>query len=158
MTLTLRFTRLSDDLHRFEYTRADGTSETMALESQSFLVHDLWHYAVESEAALRGSFYGLLDRIGGYAEISVNAGGFGGEAQLTEMIVGLLTQPVTFGETAEVFVERGRSSFEDMNLISPRWFTPVFVEAVRERMRQLQGEWEATPFGDTMTLTFEPAR
>ena len=158
MALTLHFTRLADDLHRFEYIRADGTGEALELETRSFLIHDLLHYAVESEAALRGSFYGLLDRIGGYAELSVNAGGLGGEAQLTEMIVGHLTQPVTFGETGDVFVERVRGYFDDMDLIPPRWFTSLFVEAVRERMRLLQDQWKTTPFGETMTLTFEPAR
>ena len=30
------------------------------METASFLVHDLLHFAVESEARLRGLFYGLL--------------------------------------------------------------------------------------------------
>ena len=53
--LTLRFTRLSPDLHRFEYRRADQTGEALELETRSFLFHDLLHYALENEAQLRGS-------------------------------------------------------------------------------------------------------
>ena len=39
---------------------------------------------------------------------------------------------------------------------APRWFTPALIAAVRERMRQLMGRWKATPFGETMALTFPP--
>ena len=71
MALTIRLTRISPTDHRFEYERADGTGEQLVLVTREFLRHDLVHFAVETEARLRGSFYGLLDRIGGYAEISL---------------------------------------------------------------------------------------
>jgi hypothetical protein len=155
MPLTLGFTPLSATHHRFEYRRADGTGETLALETRSFLIHDLLHYAVEQEAGLRGSFYGLLDRIGGYAELSLGAGGLGGEAQLTEMIVGPLSAALEADGDAESFVAMVGGHFADLDLRPPRWFTPAFVEAVRERMRRLTGQWEATPVGETMALDFE---
>ena len=68
--LTLRFTRVSPTRHRFEYRRADGTGEAIEMETRSLLTHDLLHYAVESEAHLKGSFYGILGKIGGYEELS----------------------------------------------------------------------------------------
>jgi hypothetical protein len=155
MVLTLRFTRLSPAHHRFEYRRADGSGEVLELETRSFLVHDLLHYAVESEAGLRGSFYGLLDRIGGYAELSVSVGGLGGEAQLTEMIVGPLTSTLDSELDADALISAISGYFDDMDLRPPRWFTPAFVAAVRERMRRLEGQWKATPFGEAMVLTFD---
>src|ERR1700685_949420 len=89
--LTLRFTRISPDRHRFEYRRADGTGEAIEMETRSLLTHDFVHYAVESEARLRGSFYGILAKIGGYQELSVNGGAaLGGEIAITERIVGAL--------------------------------------------------------------------
>ena len=64
-TLVLRFTRLAPTHHHFEYRRADGSGEVVEMESEDLLFHDLLHYAVESEAGLKGSFYGILGKIGG---------------------------------------------------------------------------------------------
>jgi hypothetical protein len=155
MALTLHFTRLSDDQHRFDYVRADGTGESVELESRSFAIHDLLHFAVEREAGLRGSFYGLLDRIGGYAELSLGAGALGGEMQLTQTIVGSLSGSLSDEVTAEALAEQVRGRFADMDMRAPRWLTAAFVEAVRERMGRLTAEWYATPPGGTMTLTFD---
>jgi hypothetical protein len=157
--LILRFTRISPTHHRFEYRREDGTGETLEMETRSFLLHDLLHFALESEAGLRGSFYGILGRIGGYEELSVAGGAaLGGEIAITERVVGALTGATQdedldaeafvaqVGEYLDLFVER-----------APRWLTPAFIAAVRERMRQLTGRWKATQFGETMELQFHPS-
>jgi len=154
--LALRFTRVSPTHHRFEYRRPDGTGEAVEMETRSLLTHDLLHYAVETEAGLRGSFYGLLAKIGGYEELRVAGGAaLGGEVAITERVVGALTGALAaemldpaaflaeFAEFCEAYEER-----------PPRWLTADFVERVAERMRQLQGRWKATPFGETMELAF----
>ena len=156
--LKLRVPKVSDDRHRFEYRRADGTGEAVEMETRSLLLHDLVHYAVESEAHLKGSFYGILARIGGYQELSVNGGAaLGGEIAITERIVGALQGALgrdDFDEAAfQAKVVDYLSLFYEP---PPRWFTPAFVAAVRERMRQLNGRWKATPFGETMELGFRP--
>jgi hypothetical protein len=158
VSLTLRLTKLSDERHRFEFHRADGTGESIELETRSFLIHDLVHYAVESEAGLRGSFYGILDKIGGYEELSVNGGAaLGGEIAITERVVGALQGALAQESLdAEAFVERVSEYLDLFEERSPRWFSPAFVLAVRERLRQLTGRWKATPFGETMELTFAP--
>ena len=90
--LSLRFTRVSPTRHRFEYRRTDGTGETIEMETNGLFVHDLLHYAVESEAGLKGSFYGILGKIGGYEELSVAGGAaLGGEIAIAERVVGALT-------------------------------------------------------------------
>jgi hypothetical protein len=156
VTLALSFTRVSPTYHRFEYRRADGTGETLELETRSFLVHDLIHYAVESEAGLRGSFYGILDRIGGYEELSVNGGAaLGGEIAITERIVGALTGALREDDLDEAAFVRSVTEYLDLfEERAPRWFSETFVLAVRERMRQLTGRWNATPFGEAMELSF----
>ncbi len=155
--LTLRFTRVSPTHHRFEYRRADGTGEAIELETRSFLTHDLLHYAVESEAGLKGSFYGILGKIGGYEELSVAGGAaLGGEIAITERVVGALTGALQEEALdAEAFVTRAAEYLDLYEERAPRWFTPAFIEAVRERMRQLTGRWKATPFGETMELPFD---
>jgi hypothetical protein len=154
--LTLRFTRISPDRHRFEYRRADGSVEAIEMETRSFLTHDLVHYAVESEAGLGGSFYGILARIGGYEELSVAGGAaLGGEIAITERIVGMLQGALAaedFDEAA--FQAQAAEYLELFAERAPRWFTQAFVSAVRERVRQLTGRWKATPFGGTMELEF----
>jgi len=156
--LTLRFTRLTSDRHRFEYRRADGTGEAIEMETRSFLNHDLVHFAVESEAQLKGSFYGILAKIGGYQELTVNGGAaLGGEIAITERIVGALQGALARDDLdAAAFQARVAEYLDLFDECAPRWFTPAFVAAVRERMRQLAGRWKATPFGETMELEFNP--
>ncbi len=40
----------------------------------------------------------------------------------------------------------------------PRWLTRELLTRVRERMRQLTGQWTATPFGEAIELEFPLAR
>ncbi|HLY79041.1 MAG TPA: hypothetical protein VKQ70_06680 [Caulobacteraceae bacterium] len=154
--LVLRFTPISPTHHRFDYRRADGTGEAIEMETRSFLFHDLLHYAVESEAGLKGSFYGILGKIGGYEELSVAGGAaLGGEIAITERVVGALTGALQQEDLdAEAFVAQVTEYLEIFDERAPRWFTPAFIGAVRERMRQLLGRWKATPFGETMELRF----
>ena len=158
--LTLSVTRVSADTHRFEYRRPDGTGEAFDLETRSFLFHDLLHFAVESEAGLQGSFYGLLAKVGGYAELSVGGGGaLGGEIAITERVVGALTGALKSDQPDDqAFAEQARGYLDLYDERAPRWFTAVFVAKVRKRMRQLEGRWRATPFGETMELSFPLAR
>ena len=154
-TLTLRFTRVSPTHHRFEYRREDGTGEAIEMETKSLLAHDLVHYAVESEAGLRGSFYGILARIGGYEELTVNgAAALGGEVAITERVVGAMQGALADDDLdPDAFVGQVTEFLDLYDERAPRWFTPAFVLAVRERLRQLLGRWKATPFGETMELT-----
>ena len=155
-TLTLRFTRLSPIHHRFEYRRPDGSGEAIEMETRSLLLHDLTHYALESEARLRGSFYGLLARIGGYEELSLNGGqALGGEVAITERIVGALQGALKDDEfDSEAFASAMADYLDLYGERPPRWLTPELLERVRERLRQVRGRWKATPFGETMELTF----
>lgn len=154
--LILRFTQVSPTHHRFEYRRPDGTGEAIEMETRSLLLHDLLHYAVESEAGLKGSFYGILGRIGGYEELQVAGGAaLGGEIAITERVVGALTGALQHeGLDDEAFCAQVSEFLDIYDERAPRWFTPYFVAAVRERMRQLVGRWKATPFGQPMELAF----
>ena len=159
-TLVVRLTKLSDDGRRFEYRRPDGTGEAFDLEADSFLFHDLLHFAVETEANLQGSLYGLLAKVGGYAELSVAGGAaLGGEIAVTERVVAALAGALeTEDLDADAFAEQAIGYLDAHDERAPRWFTPAFVLRVRERMRQLEGQWRAMPFGETMELSFPLAR
>ncbi|HEY3796942.1 MAG TPA: hypothetical protein VGL58_01190 [Caulobacteraceae bacterium] len=157
MTLTLRFTRLSPTHHRFEYRRADGTGEAVDTETEGQLRHDLMHYVVEREARLRGSFYGILDKIGGYEELSVAGGAaLGGEVALTERVVAALTDALadeTFDDTA--LVAQVAEFLEIYDEPPPRWFNRALVLAAIAAVRDLEARWEATGVGEELELTLE---
>ncbi|HZC16216.1 MAG TPA: hypothetical protein VE309_05605 [Caulobacteraceae bacterium] len=154
--LLLRLTRLSSEGHRFDYLRPDGTGETFELEGEAQLFRDLLHFAVESEAGLRGSFYGLVARIGGYAELAVAGGAaLGGEMAVTARVVDALAEALREdGLDDEAFVDQASASLAVHDERPPRWFTADFAMRIRQRMADLAGRWLATPIGGTMELNF----
>jgi hypothetical protein len=150
VTLIVRLTRLSPTHHRFEAVRADGTREARELETRSFLIHDLVHFALESEAGLRHGFYGALTRGAGYEAQPDNV-----EAMQVESVVGPLQGALKGDVGAEAFVARLRSHQESIGARAPDWLTAELIARVLARLRQLQGQWRATPFGETMELRFD---
>jgi hypothetical protein len=146
--LIIRLTRLTNAQHRFEYIRDDGSGESAELDTRSFLLHDLIHFAVESEARLEESFYGLLAKGLSFADLR-EASSFSTREELatTERVVGMMTG-IAKGK-AEVSELLRRSDAQ-----IPSWFDEAFVVRAAERLRRLRGEWNALPFGKTMTLRF----
>ena len=155
--MLIRFTRLTDDRHRFEIVREDGTSEAHELETRSTLLHDLTHYAVEAEAGLEGSFYGRLSRGMTYAALSEPASGsveaFQTEAVVARMQGGFRDGRVPKTDPAQCAEEIG-AGFRSIGAEPPIWLTPDLIARARERLRRVHGQWRATPFHDTMELEF----
>jgi hypothetical protein len=149
--LIVRFTRLNPTHHRFEAIRADGAHETREFETKSLLLHDLVHFAVESEAKLRGGFYGALA-----AGAAYDAPLPGSEAMAIESVVGPLQGALKGEIDPDAFVARHNAMQANMGAASPAWLTPDLITHVLERLRHLQGQWRATPFGETMELRFDP--
>ena len=148
--LIVRLTRLNPTHHRFEAIRADGTREMREFETRSLLLHDLVHFAVESEAKLRGGFYGTLAEGADY-----DAPRPGSEAMAIESVVGPLQGAIKGDVDPNAFVSRHREMQVNMGGASPAWLTPDLIARTLERLRQLQGQWRATPFGETMELRFD---
>jgi hypothetical protein len=148
--MIVRFTRLNPTHHRFEAIRADGTREMRVFETKSLLLHDLVHFSVESEAELRGGFYGALADGGAYDTLLD-----GSEAMAIESVVGPLQGAVKGEVNPNAFVARHREMQQSMGSQSPDWLTPDLIARALERLRQLQGQWRATAFGDTMELRFD---
>lgn len=155
--MLIRFTRLTNERHRVEFVRDDGTRETHEMETRSALLHDLVHYAVESEAGLTASFYGRLAAGETYEGLLASPPP-DAEAMQTEGVVGRI-QGIAKNDSW--------SSFEPASLAAaiaagsralgaepPAWLTADLLVRVRERLRRVQGQWRATPFHQTLTLEF----
>ena len=126
-----------------EVIRADGTREREEHETRSFLMHDLLHYAVEREAGLDIGFWGTL---AAGTPMTENA-----ELVIVEQIVGALHGLTKQRPAAEVAAGIRRYA-EANGAPLPPWLTDEMIEGAQERMRQLRGHWNATPFGGVMEL------
>lgn len=148
--LLVRFTRLNPTHHRLEVVRPGGTRWARELETRSVLLHDLVHFAVESEAGLTQSFYGGLAAGLDYDDPTRATP----EARLTEIVVGSLQSAIKEDVSSSAFAARMGAIAAQMEGETPPWLTAAFVDGARERLRRLQGQWKATPFGETMELRF----
>lgn len=143
--MQIHLTRTSNTTHRIEITRADGSTESAVVDTRSFLVHDLVHFAVETELAQSQGFYGLL--ASGRAMAEINDRDNPPPEPALMRIEGLV------GPLQSLSQERG-----DAQALQA-WFSaqdpslpPDFVARILARMRRLLGHWRGTPFGQTMQL------
>ena len=153
--MRILFEKLSDERHRLVIERVPGTREQVECETRSYLVHDLLHYAVESEARLITGLWGNLAAGKTLADMNDRTGASMKDAApdmgAIEQIVGAL-HGSTKGVAAGELVADLRHFAASMGATMPDWLTEPFVVAVQERMRRLQGHWRATPFGGVMEL------
>jgi hypothetical protein len=158
--MQIRLTRLSNDRHRLELVRDDGTREARELETRSALLHDLVHYAVETEAGLTASFYGRLANGETYDALTAEPPP-DAEAMQTEAVVARIHGVAKYDTWSDVdperFVESIASGFRALGGSPPEWLTRELIVRVHERLRRVQGQWRATPFHQTLALEF-PAR
>jgi len=156
--LSIAITKISPTHHAFTYTRPGGKKERVELETKAFLFHDLLHFAVETEAGLRQSFYGLLSTRESYQALSepvVENSDARSEVLMTERVVGALTGVIKAHITPAQFLVGMKNLLDAHGEDMPGWLTEDFVVRVEERMRRLLGEWNATPFGQSLNLRFE---
>jgi hypothetical protein len=158
--MLIRFTKLTNERHRFEIVRESGTSESREMETRSTLLHDLTHYAVETEARLTSSFYGQLAAGRAYDALTALNDGDGREPMQTERVVVFVQTASKEGDWQDVdvqhFAKRIADSLTATGGEAPAWLDGALIARVRERLRQVYGRWRGTPFGETMELKFPP--
>lgn len=145
-TLIVRLTRLNQTHHRFEVVRADGSRDVRDLETRSTLTHDLVHLALESEGGLAQGFFGALKRGASYETEA---------AAEVESVVGPLQSALKGEFDPAAFIDRFRAARESIGARMPDWLNADLIARATQRFRRLQGQWRATPFGQTMELRFD---
>lgn len=143
--MRIHLTKLTDERHRLAIVRADGSAESVELETRSFLLHDLVHYAVEAEAGMRAGFWGLLAAGASLASLADRTLADPKNAELAraETLVGPMQS-----------VWNGR--LDKARYIESSSVDEAFVERVLERLRGLWGHWRATRFRGVMELSWPP--
>lgn len=152
--MRILLTRLTNDRHSLEVLRDDGSREVAILETRSYFVHDLLHYAVESSAGLREGFWGALARGSTLAELNDRTSDIAmgnPNTAMIELAAGVLSGALKGRTPAELVAGLG-NYLEATGKEMPPWFTEAFVADVQERMRRLLGHWKATRFGEAMEL------
>lgn len=157
--MKILLTRLTNDTHRLECIRDDGTRESAELETKSLLKHDLVHLAVEKEAGLLEGFWGLVAAGKTFKELSGKNTMSPGEPPkselaITEMVVGMMTGYLVNQAKAEDILLAADTIFKGSSIALPPYLTPSFMEAVSKRYKALIGQVNGTPFHETIELSF----
>lgn len=151
--MLLRFTRIDERRHALEVVRA-GRTQRVVLETRSTLHHDLTHLAVEELAPVDRGFFVELARGTTLDELAGRADGYEGPALQVERCVAVLQGLASTDEAPAALHARIVASLAVQDEAPPPWFTADFVAAVRARLRGLLGRWRATPFGESLEVTW----
>ncbi|HET6228779.1 MAG TPA: hypothetical protein VFE05_01800 [Longimicrobiaceae bacterium] len=142
--------------------RADGSATWQRQEgahARFFPLHDLAHYAAETELGFRDGFYGLIARGWDIAETTGKTarGPLPPEAVAVEHLVGTLDGERATGAEwpAGDFNVHAAEFASSRGLPAPRALTDDELARVRARMRELHARWAALPGGATLELPFD---
>lgn len=152
--MLILLTKISDQRHALEILRSDGSRERIELVTREALFHDFLHYAVESSLSTQGGFWGSLASGKTMADLNDRTGASMKERAATlyavEAAVGMMSGIIDIPK--DQALAKLRWYHETQGQAAPAWCTERFVIAVREHMRRLQGQWRATPYGESMEI------
>jgi len=155
--MEIQFQKISNDQHRLTIERADGSLETSVLETKSLLLHDFIHLAVELEAGLKESFWGLVAAGNSFLALAGKDEMKSGlidrtEVGVTEFVVGAITGALQRSVPPVELIEGMKNFFAASNQTLPAYLTVDFIERTLERLRHIRGAWNATAFGDVFSV------
>ena len=161
--LTIRIKKKSDGSAALSCVRADGSTtwqRQLGASGRFFPIHDLTHYAVETELRLRRGFYGLLSE--GWDIDDFGApwpkGPMPPESGHAELIVGFFDTDRAGGtrSTAEEFNTSAASFVAATGGTPPPALTDADVARIRLRLSDLLAGWRETQVGEAFELVFDP--
>lgn len=162
--LLVQLTKRADGATVLRCVRADGSATWQRQERQHarhFPLHDLAHYAIETELAFCHGFYGLIAQ-GWDIEDTTGKGARGPlppEALVVEYVVGALDVERAGGSewSAEDFNVQAANYCAARGSPAPRPLTDADLARVRSRIAELHALWWALPPGETLELRYASA-
>jgi hypothetical protein len=163
LVLILQFTKRTDGSALLRCVRDDG-SETWQKQQGDhatfFPLHDLTHYAVETELGFGRGFYGLIAAGWDIEETTGKTarGPLPDEAIEVEYIVSALAAERASGAVspAEEFNQLAKTFAGTKRLSEPRPLTEADLIRVRSRMDELFLRWRTLAPGETLEVAFPP--
>jgi hypothetical protein len=160
-SLILQFTKRTDGGALLKCVRADGSATWQRQEGNRaafFPLHDLAHYAVETELGFARGFYGLIAEGWEIADTTGKGarGPIPNEAIEVEYIVGSLGAERAGDDacTAQEFNQLAAAFAATRGLPKPRELTGEQLARLRPRINELGARWRDLPAGGTLELPF----
>lgn len=160
--LEVRLKKGRDGPDALTCTRPDGTSTWRRIQ-RGLALHDLAHFAVESELALGDGFFGLVAR--GWSFDALVAAEERARLPRQAIWVELLVNRFSLERLddapsdAQAFHAELVRSAAALGLGVPRELTDAELESIRALLSELAARWQALAPGETLELCFdvEPA-
>jgi hypothetical protein len=157
--LLIRIKKKKDGDAALSCVRADGSVTWQRQEGdlgRFFPLHDLTHYAVETELGHRRGFYGLVADGWDFGDFGAPwpKGRLPADMDPSEAIVGLLDAERYQGLRMSVAELRDVNHGHVMGS-AIKGLTDEDMERIRARRAELFAQWEALPPGETLELPFD---
>lgn len=159
--LLIEFSKRPDGSTLLHCTRADGSATWQRNDNQNarfFPLHDLTHYAVESELGFAQGFFGLIAEGWKIDETTGKTarGALPTEALEVEYIVSAFSAESAGGVavSAVEFNQLARTFASAKGMPRPRQFSDQDLARVRTRMNELFTAWRGVLQGETLCLEF----
>ena len=161
MALRIQFVKEKDGSILLRCHRADGTTTWQRNDSSRgsfFIIHDLTHYAVETELGHHRGFYGLV--ADGWNLTDFGApwprGPMPADMDPSELIVGFFDTERAGGVTwsAEDFNDKAEKYFASHGGTQTLTLTDEELHRIRARVHELSDRWKLLPRGETLELVF----
>jgi hypothetical protein len=164
-TLRVSFVKHSDGGSVLRCTRSDGTSIWQRHQGPRaifFPLHDLTHFAIETELGVRRAFYGLVAEGWSFDDTTGKGdrGALPPEALAVEHLVGAfdLERAGSVVWTADDLNEQANAFARERGLPAPRALSDDDLARVRARLGELFAQWAAVAPGEALELEFGAAR
>ena len=159
--MQIELSKRTDGSVVLKLTRRDGTTDWQKQtgpQAMFFPLHDLTHYAVETELGVPNAFYGLV--ASGWSIQDTTGKGKRGpiptDALFVENVVGTLDTERASGSrwTADEFNENIARYAAQGGRNAPRRLSDDELAGIRRRRAELFAAWQELPAGRTLDLTF----
>lgn len=162
--LQITITKRSDGGYVIGCRRADGSVTWQKGASAAFFpVHDLTHFAVETELGHRRGFYGLVAEGWNFTDFGAPVRKLPADMDPSELIVGLLDServpgagPMTAAElnasAARYYEQNGFKHVPSAQVVA---VTDQQLARIRQKIEELKQRWNAILPGGAIELKFE---
>ena len=159
--MTVQITKRKDGRAVLRCVRSDGSATWQRQDGDRalfFPLHDLIHFAVETELGFGSGFFGLL--AAGWDIADTDGQGTRGpipnEAIEVEYLVSAFSSERAGDSeaTTDEFNQHASTFAQSKGLPRPRTLTETDLTKVRSRITDLCGQWHALPAGETLEFVF----
>ncbi len=161
LAVIIEFAKRKDGNTVLRCIRDDGSTTWQRNEHQRagfFPVHDLTHYAVETELGFRRGFYGLIAEGWDIAETTGKTprGALPNETLEVEYLVSAFSAERASGDatTADEFSQLAATFGHAKGMPAPRPLSNDDLARVRDRFNELIASWRDLPDGESLRLEF----